>query len=167
MFWLPSSTPGYLINTIFLFQFSWRFEVLRGQEANWDSQQPPSTNSIYDNTTSHPMEKWYNFRSIEVGSTVGVCRSLFGDVKANHNCWAARSRGEPKTGKPEPNRGDEIPISLGEKSNCWDEISSKMFKQISSCIVRIHTWAMEKTLVGWVIYGDYTTQLYRDYNKPL
>ena len=142
-----------------------------GQEANWDNQQPRSTNSIYDNNipSSHPMEKWYNFRSIEVGSTVGVWRSLFGDVKANHNCWAARSRGEPKTGKlnrTEVMRFHEIPI-LGRKIKL---LGWNIFENVQT---NLELYSKDPYLSngknpGWLGYiGDYTTQLYRDYNKPL
>ena len=28
-------------------------------------------------------------------------------------------------------------------------------------------WALKKTLVGWGYKGDYTTQVYRGYNKPI
>ena len=163
-----SSTPFFCSNSVEDKTFNLKdSKFFWGQEANWDNQQPPSTKSSYDNNipSSHPREKWYNFRSIEVGSTVGVCRSLFGDVKANHNCWAARSRGDRKRFWTEPRWWDSYILGRKIKLLGWN-----IFENVQT---NLELYSKDPYLSngknpGWLGYiGDYTTQLYRDYNKPL
>ena len=72
-----------------------------------------------------------------------------------------------------PQKRDYLTISIHLPTNHWfsgsiSEFSGMylpfLFASRCGCV----TWAMTKRAPGWLGYiGDYTTQLYRDYNEPL
>ena len=47
------------------------------------------------------------------------------------------------------------------------QAKAELKKKGSGPKISRNIWAMKKTLVGWGSIGDYTTQLYRDYNLSL
>ena len=70
------------------------------------------------------------------------CRSLFGDVKANHNCWAARSRGEPsRENRTEPRWWDSYILVRKIKLLGWNIFEN--FETNLEFLVRLHTWNLE------------------------
>ena len=137
-----SSTPFFCSNSVEDKTFDLkRFEVLWGQEANWYNQQPPSTNSIYDNNipsnwndrTSDPFNHW-SWTPLELEVVVWRCESQSQLLGCTKSRW-------PKTGKP--NRGDEIPISLGKSQRLGWNIFEFFWNKSWVFKVRIHTWNLE------------------------